>query len=183
MAHQGSLPPIHRYITTHNSEGRAVFSGAFPELADTKPLPNNSAAFTLSYATKNFPTELNSDIDLGVYKGYLRTAPGLVISNGTVLRHVDISPGFTSAMHRTVSLDYGVVLEGEVELILDSGETRVLKRGVVAIQRGTVHAWRNTSQTEWARMMYVLQSCKPIKVAGKTLEEDLETMVGVPPSE
>lgn len=53
-----------------------------------------------------------------------------------------MSPGLLSPMHRTVSLDYGVVLEGEVELVLDSGETRVLKRGDVAIQRGTCHAWR-----------------------------------------
>ena len=46
-------------------------------------------------------------------------------------------------MHRTVSLDYGVVLEGEVELVLDSGETRLMKRGDVSVQRGTNHAWRN----------------------------------------
>ena len=40
-------------------------------------------------------------------------------------------------MHRTQSLDFGVVLEGEIELVLDSGETRLLKRGDVAVQRGT----------------------------------------------
>ncbi len=59
-------------------------------------------------------------------------------------------PGATSPMHRTVSLDYGVVLEGEVELVLDSGEVRLLKRGHVAVQRGTNHAWRNASKSEWA---------------------------------
>jgi len=46
-------------------------------------------------------------------------------------------------MHRTVSLDYGIVLEGDVELVLDSGEKRAMKQGDVAIQRGTNHAWRN----------------------------------------
>ena len=82
-------------------------------------------------------------------------------------------------MHRTVSLDYGIVLEGEVELILDSGEKRVLKRGDVAIQRGTSHAWRNTSKTEWARMVYVLQSCQPITMGEEKLGEDLSDMKGV----
>ena len=58
-------------------------------------------------------------------------------------------------MHRTVSLDYGIVLQGEMELVLDSGETRLMKVGDVAVQRGTMHAWRNTSSTEWGRMIYV----------------------------
>ena len=85
-------------------------------------------------------------------------------------------------MHRTVSLDYGVVMIGEIELILDSGEARLLKAGDICIQRGTMHAWRNTSQTEWARMLYVLQACQPVVVGGKTLEEDYGTMAGVRPS-
>ena len=75
-------------------------------------------------------------------------------------------------MHRTVSLDYGVVLEGEVELVLDSGATRILKRGAIAVQRGTNHAWRNPSTTRWARMLYVLQESKPLEINGKALGED-----------
>ena len=82
-------------------------------------------------------------------------------------------------MHRTVSLDYGVVLYGEMELVLDSGETRIMKVGDVSVQRGTNHAWRNTSDTQWARMMYVLQPSLPITINGKPLDEDLGPMEGV----
>jgi quercetin dioxygenase-like cupin family protein len=82
-------------------------------------------------------------------------------------------------MHRTVSLDYGIVIYGEVELVLDSGETRILKAGDVAVQRGTNHAWRNTSDTKWARMMYVLQPSLPLEINGKPLGEDLGPMRGV----
>lgn len=82
-------------------------------------------------------------------------------------------------MHRTVSIDYGIVLVGEVELILDSGETKLLKTGDVCIQRGTNHAWRNSSKTTWARMMYVLQPSVPIEINGKSLDEDLGHMKGV----
>jgi quercetin dioxygenase-like cupin family protein len=85
-------------------------------------------------------------------------------------------------MHRTVSLDYGVVMHGEIELVLDSGETRLMKQGDICIQRGTMHAWRNASKTEWGRMLYVLQPCKPVVVGDKTLGEDYGTMAGVPPS-
>lgn len=88
-------------------------------------------------------------------------------------------PGATSPMHRTVSLDYGVVILGEVQLVLDSGETRVLKAGDVAVQRGTNHAWKNMSDSNWARMMYVLQPSLPIEINGKQLNEELGHMEGV----
>lgn len=76
-------------------------------------------------------------------------------------------------MHRTVSLDYGVVLKGEVELILDNGDTRLLKRGDIAVQRGTIHVWKNVTPVievdgkkvgAWARMLYVLLPCEPIRI-------------------
>lgn len=90
-----------------------------------------------------------------------------------------MAPGVTSPMHRTVSLDYGIVLLGEVELVLDSGDKKVMKVGDICVQRGTNHAWRNTSETEWARMMYVLQPALPIEIDGKPLNEDLGHMEGV----
>jgi len=92
--------------------------------------------------------------------------------SGTVLRVVDMPPGALSPMHRTISLDYGVVLEGEIDLILDSGESRHMKRGDISIQRGTNHAWRNRSSTSWARMLYVLQPAEAIVVDGKVMEDN-----------
>jgi len=179
MAHPGSLPKVQRFITTHNSEGKAVFSEKFKEELPSTLLPDGDASFLLGYTSAGFPVDLNKDADLNVYGSYMEKAPGITISNGTVLRYVDMSPGLFSPMHRTVSLDYGVVLEGEVELVLDSGETRLMKRGDVAIQRGTNHAWRNASKTEWARMMYILQPCQPLEVAGQKLGEDYGGMKGV----
>ncbi|KAE8136115.1 hypothetical protein BDV38DRAFT_284358 [Aspergillus pseudotamarii] len=104
---------------------------------------------------------------------------------GSVCRIVDIGPDVTSAMHRTFSIDYGVVLEGEVELILDSEETRRLKRGDMAIQRGTNHAWRNVTRTVdengqragWARMLYVLLPILPLQLeGGERLTESVDGM-------
>jgi quercetin dioxygenase-like cupin family protein len=181
MAHVGALPKIHRYITAHNDEGKAVFSNKLPEESEMKPNPDG-LAFALSYATKGFPADMDDDKDISVYEKYLNDAPGLVIPGGTVLRHVDIPPNTECTMHRTVSLDYGAVIEGEVELLLDSGEKRMMKRGDVAIQRGTMHQWINHSKTEWTRMLFVLQDSKPLKIAGQTFGEELAGMAGVKPS-
>jgi quercetin dioxygenase-like cupin family protein len=57
-----------------------------------------------------------------------------------------------------------------VELILDSGEAKVLKTGDVLVHRGTVHSWRNTSDTEIARMVIVALPSEDITVGGKAVE-------------
>lgn len=115
---------------------------------------------------------------MSAYQSFLNDLPGLAIPGGTVLRIVDMLPGSVSLMHRTVSLDYGVVLEGEVELLLDSGETRLLKRGDVSVQRGTNHASRVPSRTSWARMLCVLQESRPLVFNGSPLGEDYGKGIG-----
>lgn len=91
-----------------------------------------------------------------------------------------MAPNIISPMHRTVSMDYGFVLEGEIELVLDSGETRLMKRGDMCVQRATNHAWRNVSPKDgWARMVYVLVGAEKIEIAGKKLDEDLGDMEAV----
>jgi len=58
-------------------------------------------------------------------------------------------------MHTTPTVDYGVVLEGEIVLDLDAGETTLLRRGDVVVQDGTRHAWRNPG-TSPATVFFVL---------------------------
>ena len=57
-------------------------------------------------------------------------------------------------MHRTESIDYGIVIAGEMTLVLDDGEV-LLKPGSVVVQRGTNHAWANRSGRP-CRMLFVL---------------------------
>ncbi|KAM6540365.1 hypothetical protein FALCPG4_002083 [Fusarium falciforme] len=173
------LPQVQRYITTHDASGNSIIDQSIPTAAPWYSLPDNSAIFAQCYATRGFPVNLSGDKDLQQYREFLDDAPGLVVSNGTVLRYVDIGPNVTSPIHRTVSVDFGLVLEGEAELILDSGETRILKRGDVCVQRATMHAWRNTSNTSSARLLFVLQPARPFKIGGEDAKEDYGGMAGV----
>ncbi|CAO2653586.1 Nn.00g029970.m01.CDS01 [Neocucurbitaria sp. VM-36] len=175
------LPKINRIITTHNDKSQAIFSSDIPDELQFQELPDG-ARFCLGYATNTVPANLNEDKDLRTYESYIQNKPGVMIPNGTVCRIVDMRPGATSPMHRTVSLDYGVVLEGEVELVLDSGEKKLMQRGDVAVQRGTNHAWKNNSSDKWARMLYVLHEAEPIVVNGRELDEDYGGIPGVRPS-
>src|SRR5215813_12386400 len=62
---------------------------------------------------------------------------------GTVIRITEFAPGAPKFMHRTETLDYALLLSGECDLELDSGEVVHMKPGDLAVQRGTMHAWVN----------------------------------------
>ena len=84
-------------------------------------------------------------------------APPLSVApapNGTTLRINELPPGAGSPMHRTQTVDYGIVLDGEVVLVLDDSET-VLRAGDVVVQRGTSHRWENRSDAP-ARVAFIL---------------------------
>ena len=136
-----SQPPnenrtIQRFITTHNTDGKAVFSDAIPNEAPIREIgTDGNMTFSLMYTNQSFPANMDGEKDILTYQGYLTTPPKITIPGGSVCRVCDFAPGYLTVMHRTPSLDFGVCLEGEVELVLDSGETRVLKRGDVAVQR------------------------------------------------
>ncbi|KAH8166879.1 hypothetical protein CIB48_g1394 [Xylaria polymorpha] len=78
--------------------------------------------------------------DLDSYGGHLKNLPHLINPGGEAnVWYIDTPPGGDSPMHRTISLDFVVLVEGEVQLTLDSGEVRDLKPGDIIIQRGTMH--------------------------------------------
>lgn len=75
--------------------------------------------------------------------------------DGTRVRIVDMPAGARSPMHRTQTIDYGVVLEGTVTLVLDDGATVEAHQGDLIVQRGTSHAWENRADTP-LRLLFVL---------------------------
>ena len=110
------------------------------------------------------PADLNNDVDIKHHKAWLASGKvGITIENGTVCRFVNFAPGHPPLMHRTQSLDYGIVLDGTVLMQLDDGSETLLRKGDIAVQRATMHAWKNPSKTEWTRMVFVLQDCKPLQ--------------------
>ena len=168
-----NLPGLTHYITGHNtSTGKAIIKSTRP--GTWVPILKGANAFNVVYTTSEFPASLSDDTDLQTHDELVSSKKlGLVNPNGTVCRIVDFKPGAQPLLHRTQSLDYGVVLEGTMEMSLDSGETSLLHRGDVAVQRATMHGWRNASETDWARMLFVLQDCQAVVIDGKSLGEDL----------
>ena len=153
---------VRRVVTGHHADGRStvVFDGAAPNVRQRKA----GNASTLLWVTDETPADVSSAKDraareIGVpppRRGTIfRVAefpPGVggeVRDNETVLRDFGIGPDVKRghpqrhpAIHRTRSLDYVVVLEGEIDLLLDDRDLR-LKAGDVIVQQATNHAWIN----------------------------------------
>lgn len=153
--------PVRRIVTGHDSAGRpCVLREDHPPATE---VAGGDARFTLLWSTAQFPADNNDESD-----GAARTL-GLTSSGGTVLRIVDFAPNTRSPMHRTRSLDYGIVLFGEPALELEGGVLRPLRAGDVVIQRGTNHAWICGPQP--ARMAFVLIDAHAVEIAGRELPE------------
>jgi quercetin dioxygenase-like cupin family protein len=162
-----------QFITTHNPSGQAIFSSKVPEEQHDLPLP--FGGMRIIYTSTSVPTNLSSEADIDQHN-HIRTAglPGGAICppGGTAAAIVSLRPGARSPMHRTVTMDWAVILEGEVELVLDGGETRRLRVGDSVVMRGTMHQWVNCSAEGWVRMVAFAQDVVPVEVEGEVLETE-----------
>lgn len=157
------LPSVQRVVTGHDAQGRAVFKSE--DVTPTKMIPSGDAAFLTVWTTATVPADNNDETD-----GRERDA-GLTLNQGSVIRIVDMLPGKESPMHRTNSIDYGIVIEGEIELELDDGAKRTVRQGGIIVQRGTMHLWRNTSD-KVCRIAFVLIEAPAYLHNGVPLPED-----------
>jgi mannose-6-phosphate isomerase-like protein (cupin superfamily) len=152
---------IRRVVTAHDEKGVAII------LSDQKvalpPFPGADAKGAVVWTTGSIPADNVDDV-----KGDGRDA-GMSLKCGSVLRVTEFGPGFASPMHRTLSIDYVVVVSGELEMELDSGEVVRLEPGEIVIQRGGKHVWRNPSPNIACRIMVCMSEAQPITINGKTL--------------
>jgi quercetin dioxygenase-like cupin family protein len=179
--YNGDLPAPLRHVTTHDLDGKSIFFKGL-ETKGQREAIRDDLDFYLQYSTSTFPVNLSDETDITQYQKLLQgEKPGLTNKGGTILRICSFAPGSTEdpPMHRTISLDFGIVVAGEMESILDSGEIRHLNVGDIVVQRQTNHAWRNPSPDKWARMVFVLQEAEPLKLGGKLMKEDYGGIPGV----
>lgn len=156
------LPPVQRVVTGHDENGRAIFKSE--DVTPTKMIPSGDASFLLIWTTETVPADNNDETD-----GREREA-GLTLNQGSVIRIVDMLPGKESPMHRTNSIDYGIVLSGEIELELDDGRKKTVREGGIIIQRGTNHLWRNTTDKP-CRIAFILIEAPAYLHNGQPLPE------------
>jgi quercetin dioxygenase-like cupin family protein len=174
MSKPNNLRTPVRFVTGHNADGTSIFETAISENPPTNNF-SDDMQIAFCYGTQGFPIDVNDGKDIRVYEDLVQNPPGILVPDGSAARIVDFAPGYTTPMHRSMSLNYNVVIEGEVEVLLDSGESRILQRGDTLVQRAINHAWRNTSATEWARITAVVLPVQEFDVGGEDVKPSLSS--------
>jgi quercetin dioxygenase-like cupin family protein len=155
-------PSIRRVITGHDAGGKAIvkFDEVRTDFVEGRP---NGFVRNI-WTTDTTPANNDGQDDAGERPGRFT-----MIENGTVFRILHFLPGVQKRVHRTDSIDYIVVMAGEIDMELDEGEQVHLKTGDVMVQRGTVHNWINRG-TGPCTMAVILVHAKPVEAGGQTLQ-------------
>jgi quercetin dioxygenase-like cupin family protein len=151
-------PPIRRVVTGHDADGTAKVLIDGP--ATNRRLSKSGGVSTLIWCTDRAPADIPAGEDaedMGARQ--LGTPPP---PNGTRFTVNDVPPGRTGPMHRTETIDYVIVLAGELEMQMDDSTVK-LKAGDVLVQRGTHHAWINRG-TMPARVAFILIDAEPLGI-------------------
>jgi mannose-6-phosphate isomerase-like protein (cupin superfamily) len=145
---------VRRVVTGHDKDGKAIIE--IDEIAKNVITRRPGADSTVVWATNTFPPDMDTDEDISA--GVTSTT----IPDGVVCRISRFGPGVAPRVHRTASVDYAIVLSGEIHMEMDD-EVVHLKAGDVLVQRGTIHNWVNNG-TEPCMIAFILIDSKmPIR--------------------
>jgi quercetin dioxygenase-like cupin family protein len=153
-----NYPPIRRVVTGHDDD--AVAKVLIDAPATNAKFPQGGVVSTMMWCTDGAPAKIpigEQIEDLGAR--ILGTAPP---AKGTRFAVIDFPPGNHPHMHRTETIDYVIVIEGEIEMDMDASTVK-LKQGDIMIQRDTNHAWANRGDKR-ARVAFVLVDAEPLGI-------------------
>ena len=155
--------PIRRVVTGHDTKNvaKAIMDGP----ATNHKGGASGAQSTLIWITDGAPADMpigETVEDLGAR--ILGTPPP---PNGTRFCVITFPPGNPGRMHRTETIDYVIVMEGEIDMDMDDSTVK-LKAGDVMVQRGTNHAWANRSGKH-ARVAFVLVDAQPLGIGNPVM--------------
>ena len=165
------------YIVTHNPDAKAVFSDKIPQ--ENVQLPGPFGSMEILSTTHNGPINVSTESDIDQYAHDRSAGLGNSIcpENGTATAILNMAPGCESPLHRTMTLDVAIVIQGVLELHLDSGEKVTLSAGDSVVQRAGMHKWVNITPNDqeggWAKMIGFAQCiAQPLEIGGKQLETE-----------
>jgi hypothetical protein len=172
---------VRRVLTGHDAEGKSIFiaDGLAPNVKEMPSFPG--LALTDLWETKGAPASNAGDADAVLRPVHLEPP-----KNGTILRIVEFPPdanrprgsdgreGFKAIgsghaqdsassdpmMHRASTVDYAIVLKGEIYAVMEKGE-KLLRAGDILVQRGTMHSW-SVRGNEPCIVCFVLVNAKPL---------------------
>ena len=157
-------------ITANAEDGSSVFASDKP-VPQFRPFGPAGQSFRIIDRRESLPASNNPVDPQAPLPNYSETLPRCPQPGGVLFCMTDIPPGHAPPVHRTQTLDYAIVVSGEIVLVLDGGAEKTVRAGEFIVQGGASHAWHNRSQ-ETCRLACVMVAAEVARRADGTAIEE-----------
>jgi uncharacterized cupin superfamily protein len=158
---------VRRIVTGHDANGKAVVASDDRITAVSRKIGKNITGSEM-WSTDRMPVDNSEAAAAAQRTGYVKRYNYVGTGQGTTFRITEWAPGHARFTHRTETVDYAILLSGEIDLELENNEVVHLKPGDVVIQRGTTHTWVNRGPVP-AVTAFILIDASPAEVNGELL--------------
>lgn len=158
---------VRRVVTGHDANGKAVVASDERISAVPRRIGANITGCEM-WSTDRMPVDNSEQAGIAQLAGFVTRYNYVGTGQGVAFRITEWAPGHARFTHRTETVDFAILLSGEIDMELDEGEVVHLKTGDVVIQRGTVHTWVNRGSVP-AVTAFILIDARAAEVNGELL--------------
>lgn len=158
---------VRRIVTGHDAKGKAVVASDERLTAVSRRIGANITGCEI-WSTDRMPVDNSEAAGAAQRAGFVKRYNYVGTGEGTTFRITEWAPGHARFTHRTETVDYAILLSGEIDLELENGVVVHLKPGDVVVQRGTTHTWINRGSVP-AVTAFILIDASPAEVNGELL--------------
>ncbi|UCF76268.1 MAG: cupin domain-containing protein [Betaproteobacteria bacterium] len=158
---------VRRIVTGHDQNGKAVVASDETITAVSRGIGAKIEGCEI-WSTDKMPVDNSEAAAAAQRAGFVKRYNYVGSGQGTTFRITEWAPGHARFTHRTETVDYAILLSGEIDCELENGEVVHMKPGDIIVQRGTIHTWVNRGKVP-AVTAFILIDAKPAEVNGKEL--------------
>ena len=156
---------VRRIVTGHDEFGKGIVVSDEKMKAVSRGLGANISGCEI-WSTNSMPVDNSMEAEAAQRAGFVKKYNYVGNGQGTTIRIVEWTPGHAMFPHRTETMDYSIVLSGEIDVEFDSGQVVTMRQGDVIVMRGVTHNWKNKS-TVPAVTAFILIDAAPLEGAGE----------------
>jgi uncharacterized cupin superfamily protein len=156
---------VRRIVTGHDEFGKGIVVSDEKLSAVSRGLGPGISGCEI-WSTNSMPVDNSMEADAAQRAGFVKKYNDVGSGQGTTVRIVEWVPEHAIFPHRTETMDYSMVLSGEIDVEFDSGQVVTMKQGDIIVMRGVTHTWKNKSTVPAVRA-FILIDADPFVAAGE----------------
>jgi quercetin dioxygenase-like cupin family protein len=159
---------VRRIVTGHDEFGKGIVVSDEKLTAVSRGMGPNISGCEI-WSTDSMPVDNSTEADASQRAGFVKKYNYVRSGQGTTVRITEWAPGHAIFPHRTETLDYSILLSGEIDVELDGGEVVHMKAGDVIVMRGITHCWKNKASVPAVTAFILIDAEAPTARNGQRL--------------